>query len=73
MNVEEGRRLANELGAVAYVECSALTQEGVKNVFDEVTKREISFVVRGQLLDSISIAGADGSLEQGRRGRTTRL
>ena len=68
MNVEEGRRLANELGAVAYVECSALTQEGVKNVFDEVTKRKISFVVRG-LLDSISIAGADGSLEQGRRGR----
>ena len=73
MNVEEGRRLANELGAVAYVECSALTQEGVKNVFDEVTKREISFVVRGQLLDSISIAGGDGCLEQGRRGRTTRL
>ena len=73
MNVEEGRRLANELGAVAYVECSALTQEGVKNVFDEVTKREISFLIRGQLLDSISIAGADGSLEQGRRGRTTRL
>ena len=37
MNVEEGRRLANELGAVAYVECSALTQEGMKNVFEEVT------------------------------------
>ena len=50
MNVEEGRRLANELGAVAYVECSALTQEGMKNVFDEVTKREISFVVRGHFL-----------------------
>ena len=43
MNTEQGKRLASELGAVAYVECSALTQEGMKNVFDEVTKREISF------------------------------
>merc|ERR1712210_168832 len=35
VNAEQGKRLANELGAVAYVECSALTQEGMKNVFDE--------------------------------------
>jgi len=35
VNAEQGKRLASELGAVAYVECSALTQEGMKNVFDE--------------------------------------
>ena len=32
---EMGERLARDLGAVRYVECSALTQNGLKNVFDE--------------------------------------
>ncbi|KAH8810184.1 small GTPase Cdc42 [Flagelloscypha sp. PMI_526] len=32
---DQGERLARDLGAVQYVECSALTQKGVKNVFDE--------------------------------------
>ncbi|KAH8810183.1 P-loop containing nucleoside triphosphate hydrolase protein [Flagelloscypha sp. PMI_526] len=32
---DQGERLARDIGAVKYVECSALTQKGVKNVFDE--------------------------------------
>jgi cell division control protein 42 len=39
---EEGERLARELGAARYVECSALTQQGLKAVFDEVGRSSLS-------------------------------
>jgi cell division control protein 42 len=43
---EDGERMARELGAVKYVECSALTQYKLKDVFDEVSFQSIPWAHR---------------------------
>ena len=43
ISTEQGENLAKELKAVKYVECSAKSQKGVKNVFDDAILATLAF------------------------------
>lgn len=44
VSAESAERLKNEIKAVTYVECSAKTQAGVKNVFEEAVRSALNAV-----------------------------
>jgi len=42
VTLENAQRMAKEIGAVNFLECSALTQEGLKQVFDDAIRAAMS-------------------------------
>lgn len=60
---EDGERMAKDLGAVKYVECSALTQYKLKDVFDEVRIPSLS-IDRPQMSPGAHSVEHDGVLSR---------
>ncbi|KAG2212363.1 hypothetical protein INT47_001724 [Mucor saturninus] len=51
----QGLVMAKDIGSVKYLECSALTQKGLKNVFDEAIRAVLSPPVRAKKKNSCLI------------------
>jgi hypothetical protein len=47
VTVEQATKAAQEMNAVGYVECSALTQRGMKTVFDTAISAAIGTLQKG--------------------------
>jgi GTPase SAR1 family protein len=45
ISATQGEQMRRDIGAAAYVECSALTLKGVKSVFDEAVRATPAFQV----------------------------
>ena len=83
ITTEEGMDMAKQIGAVKYLECSALTQEGLGNVFEQVIREVlvppqkakkcviIEHVTKGLILMCsrvAAVASRDGAWGLGRVG-----
>ena len=60
ITTQQGYSLAKEIGAKQYVECSSLTQQGLKNVFDEAVRAGLNKSVPAKKKGGFGFGGLFG-------------
>jgi len=58
---QQGLQMSKDVGAYKYLECSAMTQRGLKNVFDEGMRSVLAPVVSGRGSNRGSKANSSGN------------
>lgn len=55
MKPEEGRAMAEKINAFAYLECSAKSKEGVREVFETATRAALQVRLETKVQCSVSV------------------
>ncbi|SRR5258707_15573093 len=71
ISYQAGIAMQKDIGAVKYLECSALSQKGLKNVFDDAIRavREYSFISLNSPEGRLPLSASESSAETAQEER----
>jgi len=68
ISTETGKQLAKEIGAAAYIECSARTQQNLKTVFETVIKVVVDILAQQQQQQEQDAGNENDPKKKGKKG-----
>jgi len=72
ITTEQGKMMGQEIGATAYIECSAMTQKGLKAVFDEAARAVIKKDLEDTKVELQESIEQDGRKDTGKKAKPKR-